>query len=135
MSLNNEIDDILREFAQAQGIKKKELFRSRYTKKPKKKREYPKYIRSARLHETNAKTRSYSMFTALTEERIEPYHRESLIHCTLDEAPRCYCCGALPTTLGDLIYSLFTMIYKCNSCDSVYPHYFSIREFFRNKTK
>ena len=163
MSLNDELDDILREFAEAQGIKMEEVtveplpkltmpplpplkYRAQHliddgsgarTVRNKRKKKYKKkqepYIRSARLHETNSKTNAHSMFTALTEERIEPFHRESLLHCTLDEVPRCYCCGAPPPTLGEFFYSMFTLIYKCDSCYKVFPHYFSKRKAYRQK--
>jgi hypothetical protein len=162
MSLNDELDDILREFAEAQGIKMEEViveplpkltttplpplkYRAKHLiddgidepvrnkRKKKYKRKQDPYIRSARLHETNSKTNIYSMFTALTEEQIEPFHRESLLHCTLDEVPRCYCCGALPPTLGEFFYSMFTLIYKCDSCYKVFPHYFSMRKAYRQQ--
>ena len=166
MSLNDELDDILREFAEAQGIKMEEViveplpkltttplpplkYRAKHLldygkgetptrnkrKKKKYKRKQDPYIRSARLQETNGKSGVHGMFTALTEERIEPFHRESLLHCTLDEVPRCYCCGAPPPTLGEFFYSMFTLIYKCDSCYKVFPHYFSMRKAYRNQTK
>ena len=165
MSLNDELDDILREFAEAQGIKMEEVtveplptltttplpplkYRAKHLiddgscaktvrnnrKKKYKKKNYP-YIRSARLHETNAKTNIHSMFTARTEEQIDPYHRESILHCTLDEVPRCYCCGAPPPNIGEFFYSMFTIVYKCASCYKVYPHYFSMRKAYQQKTK
>ena len=163
MPLNDELDDILREFAEAQGIKMEEVtveplptltttplpplkYRAKHLiddgigartvrnkRKKKYKRKQDPYIRSARLHETNSKTNAHSMFTALTEERIEPFHRESLLHCTLDEVPRCYCCGAPPPTLGEFFYSMFTLIYKCDSCYKVFPHYFSMRKAYRQQ--
>ena len=164
MSLNDELDDILREFAEAQGIKMEEVtveplpkltpdplpplkyrakhliddgsgarpIRNKRKKKKYKKKQYP-YIRSARLQETNGKSGVHGMFTALTEERIEPFHRESLLHCMLDEVPRCYCCGAPPPTLGEFFYSMFTLIYKCESCYKVFPHYFSMRKAYRQQ--
>ena len=166
MSLNDELDDILREFAEAQGIKMEEVtveplpkltmtplpplkyrakhliddgsgartVRNKRKKKYKNKKQEP-YIRSARLQETNGKSGVHGMFTALTEERIEPFHRESLLHCMLDEVPRCYCCGALPPTLGEFFYSMFTLIYKCDSCYKVFPHYFSMRKAYNQQTK
>jgi len=165
MSLNDELDDILREFAEAQGIKMEEVtveplptltttplpplkYRAKHliddgsgarTVRNKRKKKYKKkqdpYIRSARLQETNGKSGVHGMFTALTEERIEPFHRESLLHCMLDEVPRCYCCGAPPPTLGEFFYSMFTLIYKCDSCYKVFPHYFSMRKAFNQQTK
>ena len=166
MSLNDELDDILREFAEAQGIKMEEVtveplptltttplpplkYRAKHlldygkgetpTKNKRKKKKYKKkhypYIRSARLQETNNSKSNHNMFTAFTEERIEPFHRESLLHCTLDEVPRCYCCGALPPTLGEFFYSMFTLIYKCESCYKVFPHYFSMRKAYNQQTK
>ena len=165
MSLNDELDDILREFAEAQGIKMEEVtveplpklnttplpplkYRAKHLiddgsgaktvrnkRKKKYKRKQDPYIRSARLHETNAKTNIHSMFTARTEEQIDPYHRESILHCTLDEVPRCYCCGAPPPNIGEFFYSMFTIIYKCASCYKVYPHYFSMRKAFNQQTK
>ena len=161
MSLNDELDDILREFAEAQGIKMEEVtveplptltttplpplkYRAKHLiddgigaktvgnkRKKKYKRKQEPYIRSARLQETNNSKSNYNMFTATTEERIEPFHRESVLHCTLDEVPRCYCCGAHPPTLGEFFYSMFTLIYKCESCYKVYPHYFSMRKAYR----
>jgi hypothetical protein len=97
MSLNDELDDILREFAEAQGIKMEEViveplpkltttplpplkYRAKHLiddgidepvrnkRKKKYKRKQDPYIRSARLQETNGKSGVYSMFTALTEE-------------------------------------------------------------------
>jgi len=163
MSLNDELDDILREFAEAQGIKMEEVtveplptltttplpplkYRAKHliddgigakTVRNKRKKKYKKkqepYIRSARLQETNGKSGVHGMFTALTEERIEPFHRESLLHCMLDEVPRCYCCGAPPPTLGEFFYSMFTLIYKCDSCYKVFPHYFSMRKAYRQQ--
>ena len=166
MSLNDELDDILREFAEAQGIKMEEVtveplptltttplpplkYRAKHlldygkgetpTKNKRKKKKYKKknypYIRSARLQETNGKSNVHGMFTATIEERIEPFHRESLLHCMLDEVPRCYCCGAPPPTLGEFFYSMFTLIYKCESCYKVFPQYFSKRLAFRPQTK
>ena len=164
MSLNDELDDILREFAEAQGIKMEEVtveplptltttplpplkyrakhlldygkgerpVRNKRKKKKYKKKHYP-YIRSARLQETNNSKSNYNMFTALTEEQMEPFHRESLLHCMLDEVPRCYCCGAPPPTLGEFFYSMFTLIYKCDSCYKVFPHYFSMRKAYRQQ--
>ena len=163
MSLNDELDNILREFAEAQGIKMEEVtveplpkltldplpplkYRAKHLidngsgerpvrnkrKKKYKKKQYP-YIRSARLQETNNSKSNYNMFTATTEERIEPFHRESLLHCMLDEVPRCYCCGAPPPTLGEFFYSMFTLIYKCESCYKVFPHYFSMRKAYRQQ--
>ena len=166
MSLNDELDDILREFAEAQGIKMEEVtveplpkltpdplpplkyrakhliddgsgerpVRNKRKKKKYKKKQYP-YIRSARLQETNGKSGVHGMFTALTEEQMEPFHRESLLHCMLDEVPRCYCCGAPPPTLGEFFYSMFTLIYKCDSCYKVFPHYFSMRKAYNQQTK
>ena len=163
MSLNDELDDILREFAEAQGIKMEEVtveplptltttplpplkYRAKHliddgigarTVRNKRKKKYKKkqdpYIRSARLQETNGKSGVHGMFTATTEERIEPFHRESLLHCMLDEVPRCYCCGAPPPTLGEFFYSMFTLIYKCESCYKVFPHYFSLRKHLRQQ--
>lgn len=162
MSLNDELDDILREFAEAQGIKMEEVIveplpkltttplpplkyrakhlidegsgdRIKNKRRKKYKRKQDPYIRSARLQETNSKTNVYSMFTAKTEEQIEPFHRESILHCTLDEVPRCYCCGAPPPTLGEFFYSMFTLIYKCDSCYKVFPHYFSMRKAYRQQ--
>ena len=165
MSLNDELDNILREFAEAQGIKMEEVtveplptltttplpplkYRAKHLiddgggartvrnkRKKKYKRKQEPYIRSARLQETNGKSNIHGMFTALTEERIEPFHRESLLHCTLDEVPRCYCCGAPPPTLGEFFYSMFTIVYKCASCYKVYPHYFSMRKAYNQQTK
>ena len=164
MSLNNELDDILREFAEAQGIKMEEVtveplptltttplpplkYRAKHLiddgsgdkiknkRRKKYKRKQDPYIRSARLQETNGKSGVHGMFTALTEERIEPFHRESLLHCMLDEVPRCYCCDSPPPTLGEFFYSMFTLIYKCESCYKVYPHYFSMRKAYRQQTK
>ena len=164
MSLNDELDDILREFAEAQGIKMEEVtveplpkltpdplpplkyrakhlidngsnaktVRNKRKKKKHKKKNYP-YIRSARLQETNNSKSNYNMFTATTEERIEPFHRESILHCTLDEVPRCYCCGAPPPNIGEFFYSMFTIIYKCDSCYKVYPHYFSMRKAYQQQ--
>ena len=165
MPLNDELDDILREFAEAQGIKMEEVIveplpkltmttlpplkyrakhlidggssdkiKNKKRKKQKNKKQQP-YIRSARLHETNSKTNIYRMFTTKTEEQIDPYHRESILHCTLDEVPRCYCCDSPPKTLGEFFYSMFTLIYKCESCYKVFPHYFSMRKAYRNQTK
>ena len=166
MPLNDELDDILREFAEAQGIKMEEVtveplpkltttplpplkYRAKHLKdvvakpnrpdidnkrkkKKYKKKQYP-YIRSARLQETNNSKSNFNMFTATTEERIEPFHRESLLHCMLDEVPRCYCCGTPPPTLGEFFYSMFTLIYKCDSCYKVFPHYFSMRKAYQQQ--
>ena len=91
-----------------------------------KKKNYPRptYQRSRRLQERWSKSK-FSMYEnkTPTETIDNTYHRESIIHSLMTEAPRCRICDRLPTTLGDFIYSHFQSLYKCEICFSIFPHF------------
>ena len=84
-------------------------------KTPRKRKQRP-YQRSARIHNMYEKRTP-------TETIDHTYHRDSIIHSLMTEAPRCRICDRLPTTLGDFIHSQFQSFYKCETCFSVFPHF------------
>ena len=146
--MSEEIDDILREFAELHNLKKEEVsieplptltitplpplkFRakhliddgvggstSRNKRKKKYKKKHNKYVRSARL-QGHSMTKNQADMRTLAD---GGWHLDNFTCLKLTDArPTCLMCDLPPRTIGDLVFSLFAPFYKCEVCFSIRP--------------
>ena len=148
--MTEEIDDILREFAELHNTSKEEVkveplpsmravplpplkYRAKHLKDYKQKPDRPdinnkrkkkKKYKSAK-YIRSARLQGHSLFEKQADGRNlhdGGWHLDNFTCLKLTDArPTCLMCDLPPRTIGDLVFSLFAPFYKCEVCFSIRP--------------